>query len=179
MSSMNMSGHVLQHTATPHCNKQNTALQHTATHCNTQHTWKTSFMSSMNMSGDVVRHTATPHCNKKNTALQHTATHCNTLQHTTQLEDELHVINEHVRRCGATHCNTPLQQTKRRAATHCNTQHTWKTSFISSMNMSGDVMTPDSMFFFTVLLSSVFRVCNSRVRVYNLRFRVYNLRFRV
>jgi len=42
--------------------EQNTALQHTATHCNT------------------LQHTAT-HCN----TLQHTTTHCNTLQHTSQV----------------------------------------------------------------------------------------------
>ena len=71
-----------------------TALQHTATHCNT-HTFALSGAPAY-----ALQHTAT-HCN----TLQHTATHCNTLQHSrTHSHSQAH---QH------THCNrlNPLQHT--------------------------------------------------------------------
>ena len=68
-------------------------LQHTATHCNTQHsatTWDTCFFEG------------TTHCNtlqqtaKNCNTLQNTATHCNTLQHTTQHKPWLTMSFKHV-----------------------------------------------------------------------------------
>ena len=66
----------LQHTAT-HCN----TLQHTATHCNT------------------LQHTAA-HCS----TLQHTATHCNTLQHTHHMTGVLSALSRGCRAWHFPHC---------------------------------------------------------------------------
>jgi len=92
-----------QHTeihAVAHCNTlQHTALQHTATHCNTN-VWESN-------------------------APQHTITYCNTLQHTTARYNTLQYTGEHMYEI-ATHCNTMQHSatncnTLRHTSTHCNT----------------------------------------------------------
>ena len=62
----------LQRTA-PHC----TALQCTATHCNTLHHAATHCNTPLMLQDRCASFHTASHCN----TLQHTATHCNTLQH--------------------------------------------------------------------------------------------------
>jgi len=105
-------------------------LQHTATHCNTQHTDPHSDLTHLRRQCMLRRFVASTRLSVNYNTLQHTAIHCNTLQHI-----PISHISDAKACCGgswrvqgclytATYCNT-LKYT----ATHCNTyaSHTSQT----------------------------------------------------
>ena len=116
------------------------ALQYTATHCNThcntlQHTptaIRESILSSTRLTTGfkairryTLQHTATQHTATHRNTLPHITTHCNTLQHTATHCNLDHHRAPEAAQHSATHtlqnCNTLQHNTLQHTATHCHT----------------------------------------------------------